>query len=162
MKDHSELKSELQKLKEKISEERDKITEISDLVNKKIEREVGIWEYDFDELEKEMWQRFGFLEENSDCTTAAPQTRLQKLYRKLTSPFSRSIIDQQRQFNLDQQTRVNKESIPFHLAVILTLQKIKDRLNALEESTRKLQVEQEELFKEIQIALSPEHKDKDK
>lgn len=162
MNDHSDLKSELSNLKEKIINERDKISEIADLVNRQIEREVGIWEYDFDELEKEMWKRFGTLEENSECAAAAQVSRLQKLYRKLTSPFSRTVIDRQFQFNLDQQNRVNRESIPFHLAVILYLQKIKDRLNTLEEIARKMHREQEELFKELQITHSPGTTDKEK
>lgn len=160
MQDNSEIKKEMQKLKTKLSAEKDKIEDIATLIQKKIEREVGLWEYDFEELEKEMWKRFTTLEENSDCASEEELfqskkilgtlfRRLRKWYRTLSSPFSRSIIDKKKQFNLDKQNRVNQENIPLHLAVILSLQKIKDRLNTLEDNIQKLQEDQEDSFKEL-------------
>ena len=160
MQDYSEIKKEIQSLKAKLSAEKDKIDDIGTLIQKKIERDVGLWEYDFEELEEEMWKRFATLEENSDCTSedeffgtkkilGAIFRRIKRCYRTISSPFSRSIIDKKKQYNLDKQNRVNLENGRFHLAVILSLQKIKDRLNDLGENIQKLQEDQEDLFKEL-------------
>ena len=137
MQDRSDLKEVLARLKARLSEERAGITEITELLPFKIEREAGIWELHFDELESEMWARFKQLEEQQDCVTEEETfpagrvssgilRRLKKLYRTLTGPLARAIIDKRKQFNLDQQNMLNRESVPFHLSVILTLQKIKD------------------------------------
>ncbi len=149
MRDDGLLKTEITKLKEEVGAERENIETIDGLVKKQIEREPGLWEYDFDGLGAEMWKRFQTLEKNSDCLSeeqylpaqrfrAAFLRRLNKFYRVLTTPVSRAILDKKKQFNLDQQDLLNKENIPFFLAMILTLQKIKDRLNVLEEAVNKL------------------------
>jgi hypothetical protein len=159
MQDYSEIKKEVQRLKTRLSAEIDKIEDVATLVKKQIEREVGLWEYDFEELEAELWKRFATLEENSDCVSEAEVfwgnkildgffRRLKRWYRALSGPFSRSVIDKKKQFNLDQQSRINQENIPFRLAIILSLQKIKDRLNVLEENIQKIQEDQEDLFRE--------------
>lgn len=161
MQDRSALKEEITRLKTRLSDERAGITEITELLHLGIEREAGIWEYDFDELEAEMWRRFTQLEEQQDCISEEETfpagrissgilRRLKKLYRTLTGPLARAIIDKRKQFNLDQQNLLNKESVPFCLSVILTLQKIKDRLNVMEESLSKIENELEEQFMEVQ------------
>jgi hypothetical protein len=161
MQDRSVLQEEIARLKARLSEEKTGITDIMELVPHGIEREAGIWEYDFDELEAEIWRRFTQLEDQQDCVSeeetfpagripAGILRRLKKLYRTLTGPLARAIIDKRRQFNLDQQNLLNKESVPFYLAMILTLQKIKDRLNVMEESLSKIEIELEEQFREAQ------------
>lgn len=172
MQDYTEVKKEIQSLKARLSAEIDKIEDVGTLVQKKIEREVGLWEYDFEELEGELWKRATTLEENSDCISedegfwgnkifGAFIRRLKRWYRTLSSPFSRSIIDKKKQFNLDKQNRINQENIPFHLAIILSLQKIKNRLNVLEENIQKIQEDQEDLFREL-YASAHELKSKEK
>ncbi len=149
-----------------LKEERSKLTDIADLVRHRVEREAGIWEYDFEQLEKEMWRRFSTLEDQQDCMSedqnlppqrlpAAVLRRLKKWYRTISGPLSRTIVNKRKQFNLDRQSLLNKESIPFYLSVILTLQKIKDRLNTLEERVLRLQTEGDEQWLEIQRLGSP-------
>ena len=160
MAEPAEIKQKIHLLRQKLAEEREGIQQIEQLVLKKIEREPGLWEYDFDELEAEVWRRFSTLEKNADCIsyeerfssqkiTGPVIKRLRNLFRSLSSPFARSIVAKDKQFNLEQQNFVNNESIPLHLAVLLTLQKIKDRLNDLEEKVIKLRQEQEEWFQEF-------------
>jgi len=155
MRDDALWKAEMAKLKVDIETERGKIESLDDLVKKQIAREPGLWEYEFDDLSAEMWRRFNTLEKNSDCLSedqylpprrfpAAVVRRLHKLYRAFTLPLSRTILDKRNQFNLDQQALLNQENIPFSLAILLTLQKIKDRLNALEETVGKLRDELED------------------
>jgi glycosyltransferase involved in cell wall biosynthesis len=115
------LKIPIQKIREEIGRKMEGIDDIEDLILKKIEREAGIWEYDFDELEAEMWRRFSAMEKESN------------------------LITKEIRF-LEKQNFINKEYIPFGLASTLTLQKLKDRLNIVEEEIRKVANEQEELF----------------
>ena len=155
MPERSDLKQEIARLKALLSEERAAITNVTELMPHGAEREAGIWEYDFDDLEVEMWHRFSQLEEQQDCISeedtfpsrripAAILRRLKKLYRSLSGPLARGIIDKRKQFNLDQQNLLNKESTPFYLALILTMQKVKDRLNVLEESLHRIEAELDE------------------
>ena len=170
MAESAEIKQKINLLRQKLTEEREEIQQIERLLLKKIEREPGLWEYDFDELEAEIWRRFSTLEKNADCITSEERfssqkvtgpvvMRIRNLFRSLSSPFSRSIVAKDKQFNLEQQNFVNKESIPVHLAVILTLQKIKNRLNDLEEKVLRIRQDQEEWFQEL--GNLPSQKDKE-
>jgi len=161
MPEQTDLMEEIARLKALLAQERDRITDVTQLMPPGAEREAGIWEYDFDDLEAEMWRRFQQLEEQQDCISeeetfpsgripAAILRRLKKLYRTLSGPLARGIIDKRKQFNLDQQNLLNKESVPFYLALTLTLQKVKDRLNALEESLQRIEGELGEQYKEVQ------------
>lgn len=146
-----EIKELIIQLKERIAEERKNIQDIEQLVKKKIDRDAGLWEYSFDELERELFQRFSSLEAKSDCLSfediPSPRkgiggivTLIKRILRRLTGPYSRMILSRQNQFN--------KELIPIQLATILSLQKVKDRLNALEASTQKILAIQEEILEE--------------
>lgn len=156
----SELEKEIRRLKARLIKEREKIEEITVLIGKQVEREAGIWEYSFEELEAEMWRRFVTIEKNSNCKSEYKRfsnekisgrliQKLRNLFRMVSRRFSRTIIEKEKQFNLDRQNFINKEQVPFHLAIILSLQKIKDRLNLLESEIQKLDNNQQELFQQI-------------
>ncbi|MCJ7580666.1 MAG: hypothetical protein MUP98_09035 [Candidatus Aminicenantes bacterium] len=146
-----DLKQLVSQLKERLNKEKDSIQDIDTLVKKKIERDAGIWEYSFDELEHELFERFSFLEEKSDCLSfeeiSSPRKGIgwfitlgKKILKKITNPYSRMILSKQYQFN--------KELVPIHLASILSLQKIKDRLNELEDVAKKILDIQEEILED--------------
>jgi len=152
-----DLKETLRKIRKDLVQARERVGRIEELTGGPVEREAGIWEFGFDELEEEMWKRFAVLEDTADCVTGEEyferRGRLGSLLRKwknfwrgVSGPFSRSVLDKRKQFNLDQQNRFNRENIPFILAAVLTMQKIKDRLNTLEESVRRLEKAQEDAF----------------
>ena len=120
-------------IKETLGKEKERAADIESLVKKKIERDAGLWEYSFDELEQELFQRFTSLEEKKDCLSfpdiSSPRKGIgrliilvKKTLMKITHPYARMVLDRQDQFN--------RELIPILLAEILSLQKIKDRLNA--------------------------------
>jgi len=122
-------------IKETLGKEKERAADIESLVKKKIERDAGLWEYSFDELEQELFQRFTSLEEKKDCLSfpdiSSPRKGIgwliilvKKTLMKITHPYARMVLDRQDQFN--------RELIPILLASILSLQKIKDRLNAAE------------------------------
>ena len=169
MQEPAKIKTEMEQLRALLAEERSHFTDIVKLLNRQIEREAGLWEYGFDELQKELWQRFAQLEENQECLSeektlpagrfsSALVRRLKRFYRSVSGPLSRSIIDKRKQFNLDQQALLNRESVPLYLALILTLEKIKDRLNVLEGSVDIIAKEQEEQFAEMKRLLGTDSK----
>jgi len=166
MESNKEIRQEIQRLKEKLSERKKDIEKIETLIQRKVDREPGLWEFNFNELEEEMWNRFLSmekneeemwncflsLEKNSDCLNMEEikSSRkmmgwiivlFKKILRKITTPYSRMI--------LARQSRFNRELIPFFLASVLSLQKIKDRLNVLEARTKKVIENQEDLFDEL-------------
>ena len=147
-----EIKQIITQLRETLSLEREKTANIGKLAGKQIERDAGLWEYSFDELEQELFQRFSTLEEKSDCLAfidiPSPRkgigrmvTVFKRIVRKMTNPYSRMILDKQATFN--------RELVPIHLATILSLQKIKDRLNDLEAHVQKILDLQEEILEEL-------------
>lgn len=157
MRRNNEIKQEIERLKRKLADEMKAIEKIDILVRKKIERDVGIWEFNYEELEKELWNRFSSLEKNSDCLSfekiKSPRKKIgwlivffKKIFREITKPYSRLMLDKQNRFN--------QELIPFHLATILSLQKLKDRLNVFEEQAHRIMENQEELIEELKSLQS--------
>lgn len=146
-----DLRQLVSQLKKRLQVEKESLTNVESLINKKIERDPGIWEYSFDELEHELFERFPSLEDKSDCLSftdiSSPRkvigwfvTLAKKILRKMTNPYSRMILAKQYQFN--------KELVPMHLATILSLQKIKDRLNELEDVANKILEIQEDMLED--------------
>ena len=146
------IKELIAQLKETLAQERENIEDMEQLVKQKVEREAGIWEYSYDELEKELFERFPSLEAKSYCLTfediPSPRRRVGALFtffkrivRKLTNPYTRMI--------LAKQAELDKELIPMQLAIILSLQKIKDRLNTLEAHVQKILDLQEEILEDV-------------
>lgn len=136
MSNPDKLRGVISQIKEMLGEEKNKIADIESLVKMKIERDVGLWEYSYDELEGELFKRYSILEGKKDSLLSPPDISsprkgigwlivlLKKAVAKITRPYSRMVLDRQDQFN--------RELIPLLLAAILSLQQIKDRLNAAE------------------------------
>ncbi len=134
----------LMELKEKIRRERKNIGKMENLIKNKVEREPGIWEYDFDDLESEIWEKHASIEKKikelsekiSECSGKGPRN-IFRFFRNLRG-------------NIIRQNVINQEIISFYLAMILSLQKIKDRLNSLEYKVSKLNREKDELISDIE------------
>ncbi len=139
-----EFRQKIKDLKRVIHKEKEGIQKIEDLIKKKVEREPGIWEYDFDELDSEIWKKYENIEkkiqdlskEISECSGRNPKN-LYKFFKNLRG-------------NIIRQNVINQEIIPFYLATMLSLQKLKDRLNSLEFKVEKINREKEDLATEIE------------
>jgi len=131
---------EIQEFRKKLYKEKKSIQKVENLINKKIEREPGIWEYDFDELESEIWVQYDRIEkkikELSEEITKSKGGKLKNVFGFLK--------------NLKGNIVIGQELIPFYLAMMLSLQKLKDRLNLLEFKVDKINREKEDLIREIQ------------
>ena len=152
MSNQNDIRDVISRIKESLEEERRKVVDLGALVKTKIERDVGLWEYSFDELESELFRRFTHLEQKQDCLLfpdiSSPRkgvgwliTLFKKAVMKVTHPYARLILERQDQYN--------RELIPILLSTILCLQKIKDRLNAAEGEIQELLEMHRELSKEI-------------
>ena len=115
------IKELIAQLKETLAQERENIEDMEQLVKQKVEREAGIWEYSYDELEKELFERFPSLEAKSDCLTfediPSPRRRVGALFtffkrivRKLTNPYTRMILAKQAEFDKDCHALNNAEN----------------------------------------------------
>jgi len=152
------FREKIKDLKEKIQKEKQGIQRIEDLLKRKVERKPGIWEYDFDELESEMWKKHESIEikikdlskEISECSGKSPKS-IFRFFKNLRGIIVRQNV-------------INQEIIPLYLANLLSLQKVKDRLNSLENKVKKISREKDDLIAEIEeskIELAQEKKKKD-
>ncbi|HZX10659.1 MAG TPA: hypothetical protein VFG01_06900, partial [Acidobacteriota bacterium] len=129
------FRQKIKELKRKIHQEKEGIQKIEDLIKKKVEREPGIWEYDFYELESEMWSRYVSIEK-----------KIERLSEKISKYSGGKFINLFRFIkNLRGNIIVSRELIPFYLTIMLSLQKLKDRLNFLEYKVKKINREKEDL-----------------
>jgi len=134
----------LKELKKEIHEERKNSRKMEDLIKTELEREPGIWEYDFDELESEIWKKHAGIEKKikelsekiSECSGKGPRN-IFRFFKNLRG-------------NIIRQNVINQEIISFYLAMMLSLQKIKDRLNSLEYKASQINREKDELISDIE------------
>ncbi len=154
------LKQQLLRFREELEARRNAAGSMEELAGHPVERPAGIWEMDFDDLEKEIWSRFENLEYNADCLEKKDPPENQGLkdrmaafilntWRNIKNPLVRLYMQKYWRFNLDRQNQINRDNVPYQLAHILTLQKMKDRLNRLEEQVQKTQREQRIVYEEL-------------
>ena len=154
------LKTQLEIIKSELETQRNAAASMEELIGHAVERAAGIWEMDFDDLEREIWSRFNDLEFNADCLEKRepPEIHgmknrlmefLRNAVRNLKNPLARLYMPKYWRFNLERQNQVNRDSVPYFLAHILTLQKIKDRLNRMEEQIQKMEREQQSVYDEL-------------
>lgn len=154
------LKTQLEIIKSELEAQRNAAASMEELIGHAVERAAGIWEMDFDDLEREIWSRFNDLEFNADCLEKRepPEIHgmknrllefLSNAVRNLKNPLARLYMPKYWRFNMEQQNQVNRDSVPYFLANILTLQKIKDRLNRMEEQIQKMEREQQSVYEEL-------------
>jgi len=150
----------LEKFRKKLAIQKKAAASVEELVGHAIEREAGIWEMGFDDLEAEIWSRFKNLEFNAECLEKRDppdSTGIKKRFvefvrnawRNIKNPLARLYMQKYWKFNLDRQDQINRDFVPYQLAHILTMQKIKDRLNRMEEQVRTIQRNQQDVHEEL-------------
>ena len=143
MKNIQQIESQIQKIKTALADERESVEDLETLIGQRIEAEL--WGLSKKELEKEAWDSFYILEKNKDCLEEEPIVSHRKLsgavivlYKKvlraLLRPYTKTI--------LARQVRFNRELVRLHLANILRLEKIEERVVALEAGTPTSRAEQ--------------------
>jgi len=133
MKNIQEIESQIQKIKAALADDIESIQDLETLIGQKIE--VELWGLSKKELEKEAWDSFFLLDRNKDCLEEEPIVSHRKyigagivffkrIFRTLMRPYTKTI--------LARQVRFNRELVRLHLANILRLEKIEERVAALE------------------------------
>jgi hypothetical protein len=133
MKDSREIEKQIQKIKIALAEERESIQDFETLIGERIKGEL--WGLSEKALEKAAWDSFFFLERNKDCLEEeriiSPRRLVgrmivlfKKAWRALFRPYSKIILQRQNRFN--------RELIQIHLANLLRIEKMKERIDAFE------------------------------
>ena len=133
MKDTEEIGREIQRLKKALSDEKENIKAIEELIGGRIE--VDLWGLGEKDLEKISWESFSMLERNKDCLAPTPITShrkyaggfivaAKKTIRALTRWYAELILRRQKEFD--------RELIPILLATLLRLEKMSERIGDLE------------------------------
>jgi hypothetical protein len=136
MKNTQEIESQIQKIKSALADERESVQDLEALIGQRIE--VELWGLSKKELEKEGWDSFLYLERNKDCLEEEPIVSHRKytgpgivffkrIFRRLMRPYTKMVLARQRRFN--------GELIRLNLASLLRLEKIEERVAALETGT---------------------------
>ncbi|HCS47518.1 MAG TPA: hypothetical protein DIW61_04390 [Candidatus Aminicenantes bacterium] len=145
MKDTEEIGREIQRLKKTLSEEKENIQAIEELIGGRIK--VDLWGLGEKDLEKMTWESFSFLERNKDCLAPTPITShreyvggiivaAKKALRALTRWYAELILRRQKEFD--------GELIQILLAMLLRLEKMNGRIGALEALTHPASPNKEE------------------
>ena len=143
MKNIQEIESRIQKIKSALADERVSIQDLETLIGQRIE--VELWGLSKQELQKEAWDSFLFLERNKDCLEEEPIVSHRKfvgagivffknIFRSLMRPYAKII--------LARQSRFNRELVRLYLADLLRLEKVEERVAALEAGTPRSRTEQ--------------------
>lgn len=137
---------EINRLKEEIYQQKEKVSDIKELITGEIDRDfpVDFWELSERELDNEMGNRLSFLNDDIDTRPDAqsitshrrilgkPIVLIKRLVMKIAGFYTNTILEKQRSFN--------EQLVAFHLASFIRFRhnerKIKDileKLKALEE-----------------------------
>ncbi|MGD2086047.1 MAG: hypothetical protein PVH61_07675 [Candidatus Aminicenantes bacterium] len=137
---------EINRLKQEIFRQKDKVSDIKELVTEEIDRDfpVDFWELSERELDNEMGSRLSFLNDDIDTRPDAqsitshrrilgkPIIFIKRLVMKIAGFYTNTVLEKQRSFN--------EQLVAFHLASFIRFrhneQKIKEileKLKALEE-----------------------------
>jgi hypothetical protein len=131
--DWQKIEQEIERLKRALSRELSGIEDIEALAGERIQ--VELWGLNEKSLEKAMWDSFLQLERNKDCLSpekitshrkiiGAPIVLYKKILRAVLRPYTQTILSRQNQFNA--------ELIQFQLATLLRLEKMGQRIDAVE------------------------------
>lgn len=133
MNDAAELEKQIQRLKAALAEKRAKAEDLESLVGERVE--VELWGLGEKALEKAAWDSFFYLDRTTASREEPPLTSprrvvgpllvlAKKTWRALFRPYTRMIFERQ--------NRLNREFVRLELANLLRLEKMRQRLDALE------------------------------
>ncbi len=146
---------EINRLKDDLYRQKEKITDITELVKTEIDRDfkVDLWELSEKELDNEMGDRLSFLNDDIDPRPDAksitshrrilgkPIVLFKRIIMKLASAYTNSLLEKQRRFN--------EQLVAFHLASFIRFRHNEKRIKAMEEKIKTLEEDQEILLEQI-------------
>lgn len=146
---------EIKRLKAEIFKQKEKITDIKELVNCEIERDfhIDLWELSEKELDNEMGKRLSFLNDDIDTRPDSksvtshrkilgkPIVFIKRIIMKLASVYTNSILEKQRRFN--------EQLVAFHLASFIRFRQNEKNIKEIKERLKIVEEEQEILMEQL-------------
>jgi hypothetical protein len=146
---------EINRLKEEIFQQKDKVSDIKELVKEEIDRDfpVDFWELSERELDNEMGNRLSFL--NSDIDTrpdaqsitshrrilGKPIVLIKRLVMKIAGFYTNTILEKQRSFN--------EQLVAFHLASFIRFRHNERKIKEILEKLKALEEDQELILEQL-------------
>jgi hypothetical protein len=146
---------EINKLKEEIFQQKEKMSDIKELVGEEIDRDfpVDFWELSERELDNEMGNRLSFLNDDID-TRPDPQSitshrrilgkvivLFKRLVMKIAGFYTNTILEKQRRFNA--------QLVAFHLASFIRFRHNERKIKEIREKLKALEEDQELLLEQL-------------
>ena len=155
---------EINRLKEEIYQQKEKISDIKVLVKEEIDRDfpVDLWELSERELDSEMANRLSFLNDDID-TRPDPQSItshrrilgkpivfIKRLVMKILGFYTNTILEKQRRFN--------EHLVVFHLASFIRFRHIERTTKEIREKLKTLEEDQELLLERLEKLIDDKEK----
>jgi len=146
---------EINRLKEEIFRQKDKVSDIKELVKEEIDRDfpVDFWELSERELDNEMGNRLSFLNDDIDTRPDAqsitshrrilgkPIVFIKRLVMKIAGFYTNTILEKQRSFN--------EQLVAFHLASFIRFRHNEQKIKEILEKLKALEEDQELILEEL-------------
>jgi hypothetical protein len=146
---------EINRLKEEIFRQKDKVSDIKELVNEEIDRDfpVDFWELCERELDNEMGNRLSFLNDDIDTRPDAqsisshrrilgkPIVFIKRLVMKIAGFYTNTVLEKQRSFN--------EQLVAFHLASFIRFRHNEQKIKEILEKLKALEEDQELILEEL-------------
>lgn len=146
---------EINRLKEEIFQQKDKVSDIKELVTGEIDRDfpVDFWELSERELDNEMGNRLSFLNDDIDTRPDAqsitshrrilgkPIVLIKRLVMKIAGFYTNTILEKQRSFN--------EQLVAFHLASFIRFRHNERKIKEILEKLKTLEEDQELILEQL-------------
>ncbi len=146
---------EINRLKEEIYRQKEKVSDIKELVTGEIDRDfpVDFWELSERELDNEMGNRLSFLNDDIDTRPDAqsitshrrilgkPIVLIKRLVMKIAGFYTNTILEKQRSFN--------EQLVAFHLASFIRFRHNERKIKEILEKIKTLEEDQELILEQL-------------
>ena len=150
------IAKEISRLKEEIFKQKQKISDIKELVKKEIDRDfnIDLWELSERELDHEMGNRLSFLNDDIDPRPdiesitshrkilGKPIVFIKRIIMKIANVYTNTILEKQRQFN--------EQLVAFHLASFIRFRHNETKIKGMDEKLKTLEEDQEMLLEQLE------------
>lgn len=154
---NEQLRKEINRLREELYKQKEKISDIKKLAGKEIDRDfpIDLWELSEIELDNEMGNRLSFLNQDIDPRPDAnsitshrrflgkPIILFKRMIMKIAGFYTNTILEKQR--------RLNEQLVVFHLASFIRFRRNERKIEEIREKLKALDEDQELLSEQLDI-----------
>lgn len=147
--------NEINRLKKEIYQQKEKVSDIKELVIEEIDRDfpINFWELSERELDNEMGNRLSFMNDDIDTRPDAqsitshrrilgkPIVLIKRLVMKIAGFYTNTILEKQRSFN--------EQLVAFHLASFIRFRHNERKIKEILEKLKTLEEDQELILEQL-------------